>query len=102
MAAPYNLGADLQRLPLGISWKSIGQPGSTAPSAEQNAAELLEICHIATGLANDELNQDVRASLVSEEIYWPSHWASPLPAGGSRFLVAFNPIVDVPFSACCP
>jgi hypothetical protein len=102
MSFPYNLGADLQRLPLGVSWKTIGQIGGTNPSAEQNQAELLEVCQIATGLANDELNQDVRSSLVSEELYFPSHWASQLPNSTARFLCAFNPIVDVPFAAVCP
>jgi hypothetical protein len=99
MAPPYDLPGDLQRRTLGVSWKTIGQPGGTQPSPEENQAALMDVCYTATSLANDELNQDVRSSLVTEELYAPSHWAAIMSNGMGRLLVAFNPVVDVPFMA---
>ena len=100
--APYYLPADLQRLTLGVSWKTLGQPGGTSPSDPENQAAILDICHTATSLANDELNQDVRSSLVAEEVYGPSPWAGVLQSGVGRLILAFNPVVDVPFAAIAP
>lgn len=102
MAIPYNLPADLLRLPLGISLLTLGDPRSTTPNALQNAAALTEVCQIATNLADTELSQSVRCSLVSEEFYAPGHWASVLPNGMGRVVTVFNPVVDVPFAAACP
>lgn len=99
MPIPYLLPGDLARMPLGVSWKTMGQPGGTSPSPDENQAALLDLCLTATSLADDELNQSVRCSLVSEELYAPSHWASILQNQMARLLTAFNPVVDVPFAA---
>jgi hypothetical protein len=96
--ALYVLPSDLQRLPLGVSWASMGQPGGTKPSSDENFIALMDICLTASSLADDEMNQSVRCMLEFEEWYCPSHWASIMQNVG-RLVARFTPIVDVPYCA---
>jgi hypothetical protein len=99
MSAPFLEPADLVAMPLGVSWSTMGQAGSTKPSDPVNVAALLVVCEFATSEVNRECNQSLPCQYVSEDWYMPDHRASILSNGNGRLLCSYNPIVSVPFGA---
>ncbi len=95
MTAPYQLPLDLQLQPLGVSWASTGQPGGTRPTPSQNTASLIQIGWQATGLADTECGQTLRATLETETLNAPSHRIGILPNGLARMAASQNPILRV-------
>lgn len=95
MPSPYQLPADLQAQPLGVSWSTIGAPGSTRPSPEQNLAALTNVCWTASGLAESDANQILRCTLRTERNNAPGSRCGVLESGVARFLCSQNPVLRV-------
>jgi hypothetical protein len=95
MAAPYQLPADLQAQPLGISWTTLGGGTTLKPTPAENAAAMTSIAWQASGEADGEAGQTLRASLATETNYAPSHRVGIWPNGLARFIASQNPVLRV-------
>jgi len=92
---PYSLPLDIQSAPLGVSWQSIGSPGSTKPDTSQNTAALLSICLTATTEVEAECNQRLACQVITEQLVGPGHRIGIQNSGMARFITSFTPVSKV-------
>lgn len=87
--------AELLRLPTGIQWSSLGEtPGSRA-TPDQNAAAILDVCQVATRMAQGRCGQSLQTAVRTEWAAAPGHRCGILPDGSGRFLASMSPILRV-------
>ena len=95
MTAPYQLPADLQRQPLGISWSTLGATNTLNPSPPEMEAAITSVAWQASGEADGEAGQTLRATLATETLYAPSHRVGIWQSGLARFIASQNPVLKV-------
>ena len=95
MTAPYQLPDDLLNQPLGVSWGTLGAPTTLAPTPQENQGGVMGIAWQATGQADTDAGQTLRATLATETLFGPAHRIGILESGNARFLTSQNPVLRV-------
>lgn len=92
--AAYLLPADLTWMPLGVSWGTVGQQGTTNPAQPANAFALDQVCRMATSHVRTEVQQELRSSFVTERLQGPGHRIG-FHGSQARFVTSFMPVAKV-------
>jgi len=91
-STPYITPAMLTNAPLGLSWKTIPSKDATA---QEQLAEVTNICWRASDLVDSYCNQPLRATLDTETVYGPDYRFTLEPSGVAHVILSRWPILKV-------
>ena len=99
--SPYIVPGQLtNQFPTGVSWQSI--PTNSASAAMKYAAQI-NICQMATAMADAKANQVLRATTQTEQLFGPGGYrVNSLQSGNTRLLLSQWPILSVSAIQCAP
>ena len=90
---PYITPDTLTAAPTGISWSTIPQRAATA---EQQYAELLNLCNRSTAIIDQFCNQPLRATVDTEDFTGPGDFrVQNQPTGVTRILASRSPVTTI-------
>jgi hypothetical protein len=94
---PYVTPEILLSAATGIQWSTVGGPGNSRPTVEQQYAEQLNICKRASSMAAGYLNQAIHATIDTEQLTGPGDFRFQLQNGNQRvwLLLSRSPIISV-------
>lgn len=94
---PYITPEILLSAPTGIQWSSIGGPGNSRPTVEEQYAEQLNICRRATSMASGAVNQPLHATIDTERLSGPGDMRFQLQNnnGRARLLMSRGPVTAI-------
>jgi hypothetical protein len=94
---PYITPGMLLSAATGIQWSSIGGPGNSRPTVEQQYAEQLNICHRATSMVSGAVNQAFHATVDNEQLTGPGDFRFQLQnnSGRARLLLSRTPVTNI-------